>query len=105
MKYRLTKIAAHENPLTKSASSIEEYRNSLSDGKFSPPIEYYIEGEPLCFPNKGECFAMSRDNRNGVKIFGFFTSTMVVDVSEGEDFTLFSTENSIYKLGKLVDNS
>jgi len=46
---------------------------------------------------------MSRDNRNGVKIFGFFTSTMVVDVSEGEDFVLFSTENSIYKLEKLVD--
>lgn len=103
MKYRLTKIAAHENPLTKSASSIEEYRNSLSDGKFSPPVEYYIEGELIMPPTRGQRFMMPRHNRNGVKVFGFFTSTMVVDVSEGEDFTLFSTENSIYKLEKLVD--
>lgn len=103
MKYRLTKIAAHENPLTKSASSIEEYRNSLEDSKFSPPVEYYIEGEPFESPAKGECFKMLRDNRNGVKVLGLFTSTTVVDVCDGKDFLLFSTENSVYKLEKLVD--
>ncbi len=103
MKYRLTKIAAHENPLTKSASSIEEYRNSLSDGEFSPPVEYYIEGVPDRPPLAGTYFSMLRDNRNGVECLGVFRSSPIIDVNEGEDFTLFSTMNSIYKLEKLVD--
>ena len=104
MKYRLTKIAIPETISAKSASSIEEYRANMSraDG-FSPPIEYYIEGIPDRPPLKGTYFSMLRDNRNGVKVLGVFRSSPIVDVDEGEDFTLFSTLNSVYKLEKLVD--
>lgn len=102
MKYRLTKISTPSNASYPSASSIKEYRANLTRSEgFSPPIEYYVEGEPLNTPAKGESFRMFRDNRNGVKIFGHFVSSPIVDVNEGKDFTLFTTQNSIYKLEKI----
>ena len=102
MKYRLTKIAIPETISAISASTVQEYRESLHAGPdLSPPIEYYIEGIPDRPPLKGTSFSMLRDNRNGVKVLGVFRSSPIVDVNEGEDFTLFTTMNSIYKLEKL----
>ena len=102
MKYRLTKIAIPETISAKSASSIEEYRSNMSrsDG-YSTPIEYYVEGILGDPSQKGFNFRMIRDNRNGLECLGIFTSSPVVEVNEGSDFTLFTTLNSIYKLEKL----
>jgi len=99
MKYRLTKIAIPETISAESASSIEEYRSNMSraDG-FSPPVEYYVEGQVIDWPEKDRIFRMFRDNRNGVQCLGVFTSSLIVEVNEGPDFTLFTTQNSIYKL-------
>lgn len=99
--YRLTKLAACNAPLVKSADSIEKYRK---DFEYSPPVDYYIEGvldgnEPTI----GKRIRMVRDNRNGVKCMGVMTTTPIVEMSLHQDGVsqILQTQNSVYILEAL----
>lgn len=105
-RYRLTKIAAAPEAKAPSADTVEQYRESLfRKYAFSPPVDYYAEGIPTAFPKKGELFVMARDNRNGVSALGIFCTSTVVEVHDSAEFMLFTTNNSIYKLEKITENS
>jgi len=100
-KYRLTKLAASNEPLVKSAGSIEEYRK---DFQFSPPVDYYIEGALYdTGPTIGKQLTIIRDNRNGVKCMGVMTTSPIVEISLHEDGVsqILETQNSVYILEAL----
>ena len=100
-KYRLTKLAACEDPIFDSADSIEEYRK---DFEFSPPVDYYIEGVIYDVgPKVGQPLVIIRDNRNGVKCDGIMRTSPIVKISQHEDGVsqILETQNSIYILKPL----
>jgi len=104
-RYRLTKIAAAPEPKAPSADTVEQYREHLfRKYSFSPPVDYYAEGLPMAFPKKGELFMMARDNRNGVRAHGILCTSPVVEIHDSAEFSLFTTNNSIYKLEKITEN-
>lgn len=59
---------------------------------FSLPIEYWIEGTLINPIEVGNPVCIQRDNRNGIKIDGYFTSTNVTEVTTNQ----FKTQNSVY---------
>lgn len=103
IRHRATKINTSEHPLFSSASSVEEYRETLGlKYGFSPPVDYYVEGKVLVAPEVGKQFSMARDNHNGVVTAGLFQTSRITSVFDDEEGNLiFSTQNSIYKLEKL----
>lgn len=111
-RYRATKISIPDQAAFPSAETIDSYRESLHQKyNFSPPLEYYVEGLPFSWRGDsellkvGNSFSMVRDNRNGEKIDGLFTTSVVVSISKdnGEGYTLFTTKNSIYKLELITE--
>jgi hypothetical protein len=98
--YRLTKLASVKNPVFKSASSIDEYRNSED---FSPPVEYYVEGYPYTSPRINSSFVFVRNNRNGVKVNGVMTTSIINKIYLAEDGVgqMLETNNSVYILTKI----
>jgi hypothetical protein len=106
---KLTKIDINPNSEVEHASTIEEYRKDQERGTWgeffdgrSPPIEYYMIGEPLVPLEEGKCFIIDRHNRNGIEIRGVMHTSPVQKI-EGEGDVLFiTTANSLYKL-ELVD--
>jgi hypothetical protein len=100
--YRLTKIGIAENPDSESAICIKEYRDKLlTESEMSPCIDYYVEGTIYTQPKKGESLIFYRHSRNGVKVDGVMTTSVVTDITHENCHTLFTTHNSIYKLEEL----
>jgi hypothetical protein len=100
-KYRLTKLAACEDPLVDSAADIEEYRKNFD---YSPPVDYYVEGVIYDVgPKVGQPFVIIRDNRNGIKCDGIMRTSHIVEISQHEDGVsqILETQNSIYFLKPL----
>jgi len=98
-KYRATKINISPEAVSASAQSAEEYWHG--DDNLSPPIDYYVEGVPMAAPKVGESFMMLRDNRNGIRVTGIFTTSKVIKIDELSDCIIVTTNNSIYKLEKI----
>jgi len=98
-RYRLTKTNSVPEARAATAETVEQYREKIfSKYSFSPPVDYYVEGSPISAPKVGESFVMARDNRNGVRVEGIMTTTTVTSIEDFEDFLIFTTRNSVYKL-------
>ena len=101
-KYRLTKINKVENPIAKTASSVDEYRNSLDESEeLSPSIDYYVEGTLLTEPTIGQSLEIERTNRNGVEIYGVMSTTRIKSIEQMDGYIELRTENSVYRLEEL----
>lgn len=101
-KYRLTKINKVENPIAKTASSVDEYRNSLDGSEeLSPSIDYYVEGTLLTELAIGQSLEIERTNRNGVEIYGVMSTTRIKSIEQMDGYIELRTENSVYRLEEL----
>lgn len=98
--YRLTKLASSKNPAAKSAASIDEYRSAQD---LSPPVEYYVEGYPYTMPRVNNSLVFVRNNRNGVKVQGVMTTSIINKIYLAEDAVsqILETNNSVYILTKI----
>jgi len=92
---KITKIAAVENPRHETAKPEEYFYGE--DNVLSPPVEYWITGKLLREPVVGEDISAIRDSRNGVKIGGFFTSSIIVKIEGNKYYTL----NSVYQIEEI----
>jgi hypothetical protein len=103
-RYRLTKINKVEQPLTETASTVEEYRDSHSywwvDGR-SPSIDYYVEGTLLSEPITGTPLIIHRDNRNGVEVDGIMMTTNIQGFEKKDGYIELTTQNSVYILEEI----
>lgn len=83
------------------AASIEEHvAGTLNEDGHSLPIEYSIEGYIYGDITVGETVTIDRKVRNGIKVDGFFETTVVTEVGKG----YFKTKNSVYTYKFVVDN-
>lgn len=98
-KYRATKINVSPAAVYASAQSVEKFGMAMKI--FPPPIDYYVEGAALAAPKVGESFMMLRDNRNGIRVTGIFTTSKVNKIDELSSCIILTTNNSIYKLEKI----
>jgi len=90
---KMTKLKEVENPRVGSASSIEEYRASLTvEENLSPNVDYWVIGEPLNDLKVGQGFRLFRTNRNGVECPGVMSTSTVQKITENG----FETMNSVY---------
>ena len=92
---KITKLSECENPKYKSAAW-DGYVLGINNGDVSLPIEYQIEGELLAEIKEGKSIHVERTSRNGIKSFGYFTSSVVSEVIEKEGGRLVKTGNSVY---------
>ena len=95
MKYiRLRKISPTNGPDCAPGDPVAYPYGSISAAGQSLPVEYVLEGWLVREPAVGERVEVLRCVRNGVDCPGYFTSTVVTAVYEGE----FHTRNSVYLL-------
>ena len=98
-KYQLTKKNAVDDPDSRSASSVAEYRESLETGEqLSTSEGYYVVGFFLSPPKEGEKLHILREDRNGVKIGGVFVSTQVRKLTKTDKGWTAETNNSVYEI-------
>jgi hypothetical protein len=100
--HKITKISASTEPRYSSASSINTYRESLTDNiLYSPSIDYWVIGDITCPPQIGVSVMMDRWVRNGVLSRGRFSTSPVVKIDENR----FETMNSVYEIEEVDDES
>ena len=110
MKIRLKKIAVADNPLTTTASTIDEYGKSVwgslfkpTDDHLSPPVEYEITGWIASDIKVGESLLINRETRNGVNVPGMFVTSPVQSIGKSNDKLIgFTTKNSVYTVEEIV---
>ncbi len=102
---KLTKIDINPNSGVEHASTVEEYRIDQERGSWgqffegkSPPVDYYVIGEPLLPLEEGKMFAIDRHDRNGVKVRGVMHTSPVQKIEEDGNVLFITTANSLYKL-------
>lgn len=107
---KLTKININPNSEALQASTVEEYRIDQERGTWgqfyegkSPPVEYWIIGEPLNELKIGESFLIDRYNRNGVIRRGRMHTSKVEKIEKDGDVTYITTANSLYKMEEVED--
>jgi hypothetical protein len=101
-RYRLTKIDTASDALHDTAETIQQYRDNLfNSNAYSPPVDYYVEGIPFDMPQINKSFLMYRENRNGIKVPGVFTSSPVSAISTKDGKYIFTTNNSVYLMEEL----
>ena len=98
-KYRITKLSESANPEIKAGDS-RTWKYGVENTE-SLPVDYYIEGWLLNSITVGQCVKALRDNRNGVKMPGYFITSPVTKITD----TGFETLNSIYLVEKVANFS
>lgn len=107
---KLTKI--HINPKSEAiqSESVEEYRVDQERGTWgqffeqkSPPIDYWIIGEPLSELKEGQPFLVERYNRNGIIKYGIMHTSKVESFEEKDGATYIQTANSLYKMEEVEE--
>jgi hypothetical protein len=106
---KLTKINVNKNSTVQHAKTVEEYKVDQERGTYgqffegkSPPIDYWIVGEPIGKLEEGKCFMIDRYCRNGVKIKGAMYTSPVESIEHQDSVTYFTTQNSVYKMEEVV---
>ena len=75
------------------ARSMDEHiMGKSNDHHTSIPIEYNLEGNLINDIKVGESVIVERSKRNGVSVYGVFTTSRVTEV--GDNY--FKTQNSVY---------
>ena len=76
------------------ARSMDEHiMGKSNDHHTSIPIEYNLEGNLINDIKVGESVIVERSKRNGVSVYGVFTTSRVTEVGD----KYFKTQNSVYK--------
>lgn len=83
---KLTKVGTVDEPLHQHNIIIAGYE-----------VKGFYEDEPTI----DDCFRLFRYEKNGEKVFGFFTSSPVKKIDKTENGYKFETFNSIYELEHL----
>ncbi len=94
MRIKITKLAPSYNPAVMTAGNIEEYKGHAG-GEFSPPVNYWVEGDIICGFAEGDCLMLERYVKNGVPSLGWFTTSRIKEIHW--DLGKFETCNSIYR--------
>lgn len=64
----------------------------VQNENFSLPLEYTVEGNLIGKIEVGKGVNIDRDTRNGVKMTGLFSTSIVTEITP----TQFKTRNSVY---------
>lgn len=97
-RVRLTKLGVTKNPHSPTPEW-KDYKVGEYNLGQSLPVEYWIEGMicqsaiKILLP-----VLINRDIRNGVKSDGYLKTSPVQSIEEKDGVTLFTTENSVYRL-------
>ena len=70
----------------------EHIMGKSNDHHTSIPIEYNLEGNLINDIKVGESVIVERSKRNGVSVYGVFTTSRVTEVGD----KYFKTQNSVY---------
>jgi|TARA_R110002167_G_scaffold37273_3_gene116911 hypothetical protein len=100
-KHKIEKIEIPTDAVCGSADTVESYREKMGEGGISPNVGYVVIGFFLFPPKVGETMNALREERNGVKQAGLFSSSRVVSIEEEEGFSLVKTQNSVYKVTEI----
>lgn len=96
--HKITKLKAADNALYPTASTHDDYRESIASGdNLSPNVDYWIIGEVLIGPTVGKSLLVKRYIRNGLEIPGMFNTSEITEITEDG----FKTLNSEYRMEKL----
>ena len=95
MRIRIEKIAEAEGGLPANPKQ-NHVDGQEQDENHSLPVEYTIEGDLMGTISVGHSVVVNRDTRNGVKMFGFFTTSVVQTISPKVNGGTFKTRNSVY---------
>ena len=93
MKIKLTKFAKSNIPLFPTPEK-EDYKDGKINEGISLPMDYWIIGKLLFDIEEGKAVRVLREERNGVKVPGLFSTSLVTKI----DGDKFETLNSIYKI-------
>jgi len=93
MKIKLTKFAKSDRAIFPTPDK-KDYKDGQENEGVSLPIDYWIIGELQREIKEGSCIKVIREERNGIKMLGIFTSSPVVKI-EGDTI---ETSNSVYKI-------
>jgi len=93
MKIKLTKFAKSNTPLFPTPEK-EDYKDGKINEGISLPMDYWIIGKLLFDIEEGKAVRVLREERNGVKVPGLFSTSLVTKI----DGDKFETLNSIYKI-------
>jgi len=94
---KITKIRASEYP-EYATPNWQDYEVGKINGNMSLPIDYYLEGYLLKDIELNQSVLVERISRNGEKIGGFFSTSLVTEIFEGG----FKTLNSVYKMDYIM---
>jgi len=97
---RLTKIKASENPEYETPQW-NAYKHGVVNKGTSIPVDYWVEGYLIRPIKVGEYAAIDRRIRNGKEVFGFMTTSQILEIN-GD---IFQTLNSIYKIEYIKDEN
>jgi hypothetical protein len=95
MKYvRVLKIGTTDRPDSAPGNPMPYPYGGRCATDPSLPVDYELSGWLVQDPTVGEAIEILRCVRNGISCFGYFRSTPVAMVSDGE----FHTKNSVYRV-------
>jgi hypothetical protein len=101
MRTKITKIDIAQNPVVPTANKEDYVCGREQDTEVSPFIDYYVIGTLERPIEVGKGIRMLREDRNGVKAFGMFTSSVVKAVKGGNSAGtkwIVETDNSVYRV-------
>lgn len=87
-------ILVNDYVKVKKIESVKELEDRLE-------VDYWLTGVLLTSIEENKPFMIARDNRNGIRVPGIFTSSFVKNILlEHQDprFLVVQTENSIYSI-------
>jgi hypothetical protein len=93
MKIKLTKFAPVDFPKFPTPKK-EDFNDGQENEGISLPVDYWIIGELQREIKEGQSIKVLREERNGEKIMGIFTSSPVVKIDGGR----IETANSQYNV-------
>jgi len=94
---KITKIKASEHP-EYATPNWKDYAVGKLNGGVSIPVDYYLEGYLIREVQVGKPVLVERISRNGEKIGGFFSTSLVTEICDNG----FVTLNSVYKMDYIM---
>ena len=101
MRTKITKIGIAQNPVVPTANKEDYVCGREQDTEVSPFVEYCVIGTLERPIEVGKGIRMLREDRNGVKAYGMFTSSEVTAIKGGNSAGtkwIAETNNSVYQI-------
>ena len=94
---RLEKQAAVEEPAVPTPSN-DDYEFGKNNAGISVPVAYWVTGRLVNDPEVDHMLIIDRDCRNGIKVAGVLTTSLITKVDEAVFGLRLETMNSVYHL-------